>query len=175
MNPLARVLHAIILGGSDWFKILGIGFFNDVGGKGGEAVVIVLVVVPVRTVSSPCLNDAPRIMAIVDLLPKIDRGSVVKASLGWSFALRPCVASVGRLASGFLYLLLDVATRRLLALVALAIVIPLVPEASSGVRLICTVSPWRSDLEGMFRVEDIECCPSSCTSARWVRYYNLCI
>jgi hypothetical protein len=70
-------------------------------------------------------------VAIIDLLPKINIGSVVKASLGWSFALSPCVGPVARWASGLLYLLLDVATHRLLALVALAIVIPPVPEASS--------------------------------------------
>jgi hypothetical protein len=34
-----------------------------------------------------------------------------------------------------------------------------------GVRLTCVESLWRSSLESMFRVEDIGCCPSSCTSA----------
>jgi hypothetical protein len=34
---------------------------------------------------------------------------------------------------------------------------------------------WRSDLESMFPVEDTRCCPSNCTSARWVRYCSLCI
>jgi hypothetical protein len=82
-------------------------------------------VVPVGAVPSSCLDDAPH------LLPKINHGSVVKAGLGWSFALRPCVAPVARWASGLLYLLLDVATRGLLALVALAIVVPPVPENSS--------------------------------------------
>jgi hypothetical protein len=86
--------------------------------------------VPIGTVPSPSLDDVLRIMAIIDLLSEIDRGSVVKAGLGWNFALRPCVAPVARLASGLLYLLLDVATHGLLVLVALAIVIPPVPEAS---------------------------------------------
>jgi hypothetical protein len=130
-NPLAWVFLAIILEDHDWFKILGIGFLSDVGGEGGEAVVIVVVVVPVGAVPSSCLDDAPRVAAIIDLLPKIDRGSIVKAGLRWSFTLRPCVAPVSRWVSGLLYLLLNVATRRLLALVALAIVVPPVPEASS--------------------------------------------
>jgi hypothetical protein len=63
--------------------------------------------------------------------PTINRGSIMKAGLGWSFALWPCVALVARWASGLLDLLFDVATRRLLALVALAIIIPPVPRASS--------------------------------------------
>jgi hypothetical protein len=69
--------------------------------------------------------------AIIDLLPKINHGSVVKAGLGWSFALRPCIAPFARWASGLLYFLFDVAKRGLRALVALAIVIPPVPRASS--------------------------------------------
>jgi hypothetical protein len=125
-------LLAVILGNPDWFKILGLRFLSDVGGEGGEVVVIVVVVVPIGTVPSPCLDDALRVTAIIDFLPKIDRRSVVKAGLGWSFALRPCVASVARWASGLLYLLFVVATRGLLALVALAIVVPPVPGASSG-------------------------------------------
>jgi hypothetical protein len=94
-------------------------------------IVIVVVVVSVGTVPSPCLDDASRSTAIIDLLPKINRGSVMKAGLMWSFNLRPCIAPVARWASGLLYLLFDVATRGLLALVALAIVVPPVPGASS--------------------------------------------
>jgi hypothetical protein len=70
-------------------------------------------------------------VAIIDLLSKINRGSVVEAGLRWSFALRPCVAPVARWASGLLYLLFDVATRGLLALDALAIIVPPVLGASS--------------------------------------------
>jgi hypothetical protein len=33
----------------------------------------------------------------------------------------------------------------------------------SGVQLTTAGSPWRSDLEGRFRVEDTGCCPSTCT------------
>jgi hypothetical protein len=132
LEPLVRVLLAVILGDSNWFKILGIGFFNDIGGEGGEAVVIVIVVVPVGMVPLPCLNDAPRVAAIIDLLPEIDRGSVVKAGLGWSLALRPCVMLVARLASRLLYFLFGVATCGLVALVALATVVPPVPGASFG-------------------------------------------
>jgi hypothetical protein len=126
------VLLAVILGDSDWFIILGIGFFSDVGGEGGEAVVVILVVVLVGMVPSPCLNDALRVTAIIDLLPAIDRGSVMKVGLEWSLALRHCVTLVVRLASGLLYFLFSVATCGLVAHVALAIVIPLVPGASSG-------------------------------------------
>jgi hypothetical protein len=38
-------------------------------------------VVPVRTVPSPCLDDAPRVATIIDFLPKINHGSVMKPSL----------------------------------------------------------------------------------------------
>jgi hypothetical protein len=79
-------LLAIILGDPDWFKILGVGFLSDFGGEGGEAVVIIVVVVPVEMVPSPCPDDASCIAAIIDLLPKINRGSIVKAGLRWSFA-----------------------------------------------------------------------------------------
>jgi hypothetical protein len=128
---LARVLLAVILGDPDWFKILWVGFPSDVGGEGGEAFVVILIVVPFGMGLSPCLDDALRVTAIIDLLPKINRGNVVKAGLGCSFAMRPCVAPIARRASGLLYLLLDVATRGLRALVALVIVIPPVPGASS--------------------------------------------
>jgi hypothetical protein len=67
-------------------------------------VVVIIVVVPVRMVPSNCFNDAPHVTAIIDLLPKIDRGSVVKPGLGWGFALRPCIMPVTRLASGLLFL-----------------------------------------------------------------------
>jgi hypothetical protein len=38
--------------------------------------------VPISMVPSPCLNDAPRVAAIIGLLPEINRGSIVKAGLG---------------------------------------------------------------------------------------------
>jgi hypothetical protein len=56
----------------------------------------------------------------------------VKAGLEWSLDLRTCVTLVARLASGLLYFLFDVAMRGLVALIALAIVVHLVPRASSG-------------------------------------------
>jgi hypothetical protein len=124
-------LLAVILGDFNWFKILWIGFFYDVGGEGGEAVVVIVVVVLVTTVPSPCPNDVLRIVAIIDLLPKIDRGSVMKAGLGWSLDLRPCVTLVAMLVSGLLYFLFDIATRGLVALVALVVVVPPVHGASS--------------------------------------------
>jgi hypothetical protein len=103
---------------------------------------MVIVVVPVGTIPSSCLDDAPRVATIIDLLPKINRGSVFEAGLGWSFTLRPCIAPVARWASGLLHLLFDVATRGLLALgiamadwiilVVLAIVVPPISKASSS-------------------------------------------
>jgi hypothetical protein len=131
--------------------------------------------VPVGTVPSPCFDNMPRIMAIIDLLLEVNRGSIVKAGLEWSLALRPCTMLVARLMSRLLYFLFIVATRGRVALVALAAVVPPVPGPPPGVRLISAVSPWCLDLEGRFRVEDTGCCPSSCTSARWVRYCSLCI
>jgi hypothetical protein len=48
--------------------------------------------VPIGTVPSPCLNNTQCIAAVIDLLPEIDRGSIVKAGLKWSLALglAPC-------------------------------------------------------------------------------------
>jgi hypothetical protein len=89
-------LLAVILDDPNSFKILGVGFLSDVGGESGEVVVIIIVVVPAGTVPSPYLDDAPCVVAIIDLLPKIDRRSVVKAGHGWSFALRPCAPPVVR-------------------------------------------------------------------------------
>jgi hypothetical protein len=47
-------------------------------------------------------------------------------------ALRPCVTLVARLASRLLYFLFGVAMRGLVALVALATIVPPCPDASSG-------------------------------------------
>jgi hypothetical protein len=82
LNPLAQVLLAIILGDPDCFKILGVRFLGDVGGEGGEAVIIIVIVVPVRMVLFACLDDALRVAAIIDLLPNINRGSILEAGLG---------------------------------------------------------------------------------------------
>jgi hypothetical protein len=54
----------------------------------------------------------------------------VKAGLEWILALMPCATLV---ACGLLYFLFIVATRGWVALVALAVVVPLAPRASSGV------------------------------------------
>jgi hypothetical protein len=67
-------------------------------------------------------------MTFVDLLPEVDRGSVMKAGLKWILALIPCTTLV---VSGLLYLLFIVATRGRMALVALAVVIPPASGASS--------------------------------------------
>jgi hypothetical protein len=69
MNSLARVLLAVVLGDADWFEILRVRPIGNVGGEHGEAVTIVGVVIPVGSVPSPCLNDAPRITTVLDLLP----------------------------------------------------------------------------------------------------------
>jgi hypothetical protein len=70
-------------------------------------------------------------MAVIDLLPEVNRGGDVKAGLEWSLALRPCTMLVARLASRLLYFLFLIATRGQVALIALAAVVPLVPGASS--------------------------------------------
>jgi hypothetical protein len=62
-------LLAIILGDDDWFIILGVGFLDDVGGESGETIIIIIVVVSIGSVPSPCLDDAPCVAAIIDLLP----------------------------------------------------------------------------------------------------------
>jgi hypothetical protein len=66
-------------------------------------------------------------VAFVDLLPKVDRGSVVKGDLEWILALMPRTMLV---ASALLYFLFIVATRGWVALVALAVVVPLASGVS---------------------------------------------
>jgi hypothetical protein len=126
-----RVLLAIVLGDFDWFEFLRIGFLGDVGGEGGEAVVVVVIVVPIGTIPSPCFDNTTCVTAVIDLLPEVNRGSIGKAGLEWSLALRPCTTLVARLVSILLYFLFIVDTRGWVALVALATVVPLVPGASS--------------------------------------------
>jgi hypothetical protein len=87
--------------------------------------------VPVGMVPSPCFDNTPCVTAIIDLMPEVDRGSVVKAGLKWSFALRPCTMLVARLVSRLLYFLFLIATRGWVTLVALAAIVPPVPGASS--------------------------------------------
>jgi hypothetical protein len=58
-------------------KSLGVGMIGDVGGERGEAVTIVSVVVSVRLVPSPCLNDAPHITTVIDLLPQIGHKGIL--------------------------------------------------------------------------------------------------
>jgi hypothetical protein len=67
-------------------------------------------------------------MAFIDLLPEVDRGSVMKVGLEWILALMPCPTLV---ASWLLYFLFIVAMRGRVALVALAVVVPSTPGASS--------------------------------------------
>jgi hypothetical protein len=95
-------------------------------------VTVIVVLVLAGTVPSPCFDNTPRITAIIDLLPEVDCGSVVKAGLEWSLALRPCTMLVTRLASRLLYFLFLIATCRQVALIALAAIVPQVPRASFG-------------------------------------------
>jgi hypothetical protein len=122
-------LLTIILGDSDWFEVRWIGLVSDAGGEDGEAVAVIVVVVPAGTVPLPCFNDSPRIVAFIDLLPEVDHGSVMKVGLEWILALMPCTTLV---ASGLLYFLFIVATRGRVARVVLVIVVPAIPGASSG-------------------------------------------
>jgi hypothetical protein len=123
------VLLTVVLRKSDWFEFLWIGLVGYVGGEGGEAVAVVIVA-PAGTIPSPSFNNMPRVMAFIDLLPEANRGGVVKASLEWILALMPCTM---RVASTLLYLLFIIATRERVALVALAVIVPPAPVASSGV------------------------------------------
>jgi hypothetical protein len=130
-NPLAQVLLTIVLRNFDWFELLGIGFVGDVGGEGRKVIAVVIIMVLAGTVPSPCFDNTPCIVAVIDLLPEVDRGSIVKAGLEWSLALRPCASLVARLASRLLYFLFINAIRGWVALIPLAAVVPPVLGASS--------------------------------------------
>jgi hypothetical protein len=127
MNPLAGVLLTVILGDSDWFEVLWIGLVGDAGCEGEEAVAVV-VVVPAGTIPSPRFNDKLRIAAFIDLLPEVDRGSVVEVGHDWILAVLSCPTLVAR---GLLYFLYVVATHGRVALVVLAVVVPPAPRVSS--------------------------------------------
>jgi hypothetical protein len=158
-----RVLLTVILGDSDWFEILWIRLVGDAGGEGGEAVAVIVVVVPAGTVPSPRFNDKPRVVVFIDFLPEVNRGSVVEVSLNWILAVMPCPTLVAR---GLLYFLFIVATRGWMTLVALAVVIPPTPVASSG---------GATDQRGItMALRPRGLIPSSsCTSTCWIRYCNL--
>jgi hypothetical protein len=93
-------------------------------------VVVVVIMAPADMIPSPRFNDKPRVMALIDLLLEVDRGGVVKVGLKWISALMPCPMLV---ASGLLYFFFIVAMRGRVALVALAVIVPRAPRASSGV------------------------------------------
>jgi hypothetical protein len=143
-NPLARVLLTIVLQDSDWFEVLWIGLIGDAVGEGREAVAVV-VMARAGTIPSPRFNNTPRVAAFIDLLPKVNCGSIMKVGLEWILALMPRTTLV---ASGLLYFLFIVDTRGRVALIALVIVVPPAPGASSGGASDHAVSPWRLDLEG---------------------------
>jgi hypothetical protein len=111
------------------FEVLWIGLVGDAGGEGEETVAVVVVMVPAGMVPSPRFNNKPHVAAFVDLLPEVDRGSVMEVGLEWILALMCCTMLV---VSGLLYFLFIGAKRGRVALVALAVVIPLAPGASSG-------------------------------------------
>jgi hypothetical protein len=67
-------------------------------------------------------------MAFVDILPEVDRGSIMEVGLKWILAMMPCPMLV---ASGLFNFLFIVATRGQVALIALAVVVPPVLGASS--------------------------------------------
>jgi hypothetical protein len=85
-------------------------------------------VVPARAVPSPRFNNKPRITALVDFLLEVDRGSIIEVGLDWILAVVPCPMLVSR---GLLYFLFIVGTHGRVALIALAIVVPPTPVASS--------------------------------------------
>jgi hypothetical protein len=69
-----------------------------------------------------------RIAAFIDLLPEVDRGSVVEVGHDWILAVLSCPTLVAR---GLLYFLYVVATHGRVALVVLAVVVPPAPRVSS--------------------------------------------
>jgi hypothetical protein len=121
-------LLTVILGDSDWFEVLGVGCIGDAGGEGGETITVVIVVVPAGVVPSPHFNNKPRVMALVNFLPEVNRGSIMEVGHDWILDMGPCPTLVLR---GLLYFLFIVATRGGVALIALVIVVPPTPVASS--------------------------------------------
>jgi hypothetical protein len=166
------VLLMVVLGYFDWFEVLWIGLVGDVGGEGGETVAVVVVVVPADTVPSPRFNDKTRITAFIDLLPEVDRGSVVEVGLDWILDVMPCPTLIAR---GLLYFLFIVATRGWVALVALAVVVPPTPVASSGGATDQRGVTMGLRPRGLISSGSHWMLPSSFTSARWVKYCSLYI
>jgi hypothetical protein len=91
-------------------------------------VAVVVIVVPAGAVPSSRFNNKPHVAALVDFLPEVDRGSIMEVGLDWILAVVPCPMLVSR---GLLYFLFIVATCGWVALIALAIVVPPTPMASS--------------------------------------------
>jgi hypothetical protein len=80
-------------------------------------------------VPSPRFNDKWRVAAFIDLLHEVDRGGVMKVGLELILVVMPCPTLVAR---GLLYFLFVVVTRGRVVLVALAVVVPPTPVASTG-------------------------------------------
>jgi hypothetical protein len=83
-------------------------------------------------VPSPCFNNKLCIVALVDFLPEVDRGSIMEVSLNWILAVVLCPALVAR---GLLYFLFIVATGGRVALIVLAVFIPRLPWPPLGMQL----------------------------------------
>jgi hypothetical protein len=79
-------------------------------------------------VPSPRFNNKPRVVVLVDFLPEVDCGSLIEVDLDWILAVVLCPTLVAR---GLLYFFFIIATRGRVALIALAVVVPPAPVASS--------------------------------------------
>jgi hypothetical protein len=130
MKPLARVLLTVILGDSDWFEVLRVGLVGDACGEGEETVAVIVVVVTVGTVPSPRFNNKPRVAALIDFFHEVDRGRIMEVGLEWSWPWFLASRWL-RGGGGLLYFLFIVATRGRVALIALVVVVPPTPVASS--------------------------------------------
>jgi hypothetical protein len=76
-------------------------------------------------VPSPCFNNKPRVAALIDFFAEVDRGSIMEVGLEWILAVVPSCCG------GLLYFLFIIVTRGWVALIVLAVVVPLTPVASS--------------------------------------------
>jgi hypothetical protein len=75
-------------------------------------------VVHARIVPSPRFNNKPRITALINFLPEVDRGSIMEVGLDWILAMVLCP---GLVAKGLLYFVFIVATCGQVALIALVV------------------------------------------------------
>jgi hypothetical protein len=71
-------------------KSLGVGLVGDASGEGGEAVAVVIVVVPAGIVPCPRFNNKPRVTALIDFLFEVNRVSIMLLGLDWILAVVLC-------------------------------------------------------------------------------------